>query len=288
MNLLLKAETASSSETMDALRAVASLWPLAALGLFLAAVFWAGWTAPMLGSAVAESPAPPSTVAAGGPSPSPSIVPPSPVPSPEAAEMALSPSDPSAFPPGATADEKGELGMLPPLPWFLSYAIVWPVGLAVVLFSASVLSRRRDLVVKDSAEFRRALQMWHPVVVADHPPPRTLKRFVNRLRYLAMRQRPYPPAPPLWRALLDRVLHGPPAAPANPLPAADRVPESALVALAALEEVVPQAVAGPVDVSQLPPRVATALAEHEQAFGSPIQERYRAAFVRMTARVVAH
>ena len=39
--------------------------------------------------------------------------------------------------------------------------------------------------VRDSETFRSALDIWSDVIVRDDPTPRTLKRFINRLRYFA-------------------------------------------------------------------------------------------------------
>ena len=46
-----------------------------------------------------------------------------------------------------------------------------------------LLSRPDD--VQDSPAFEKALEIWSKVVVYDNPTPRTLKRFLNRLRYFA-------------------------------------------------------------------------------------------------------
>jgi hypothetical protein len=42
-------------------------------------------------------------------------------------------------------------------------------------------ARKRDTLV-----FRAALEIWHEVIVAGDPTPRGIKRFVNRVRFLAM------------------------------------------------------------------------------------------------------
>jgi hypothetical protein len=100
-----------------------------------------------------------------------------------------------------------------------------------------------------------------------------------------MRQRPYPPAPPLWRAFLDRLLGRPrPSLPAS----LDRIPESALVALAALEHYDDTLVQRPIDSSvTLPGPVATALVagERTSAGSQDALERHRPAYVKMAGRV---
>jgi hypothetical protein len=73
------------------------------------------------------------------------------------------------------------------------------------------LRLRADETARDSREFRKALAMWLPILAADQGTPRAVKRFVNRVRYLAMLQR-------------ERD---------------DRIHESVLVAIAALAKVFP-------------------------------------------------
>lgn len=94
------------------------------------------------------------------------------------------------------------------------------------------LSVPPDLIVRDSEEFERALAVWHPLVYARRGTPRSIKRFLNRVRYLAMLQRRQGPEPTPWSRLLDRLRGRAP----EPAPAGgDIIPERALVALAALE-----------------------------------------------------
>jgi hypothetical protein len=40
--------------------------------------------------------------------------------------------------------------------------------------------------VQDSGDFVAALEIWHPVIARGDPNPRGIKRFVNRVRFLAM------------------------------------------------------------------------------------------------------
>jgi len=46
--------------------------------------------------------------------------------------------------------------------------------------------RRPDVVVKDSDEFIGALQTWHKLIVEKQTTPRSIKRFMNRVRFFAM------------------------------------------------------------------------------------------------------
>lgn len=46
-----------------------------------------------------------------------------------------------------------------------------------------------DAIVRDSPRFRQALTVWHDVIAARCLTPRAVKRFMNRVRFFAMRQR---------------------------------------------------------------------------------------------------
>jgi len=100
-----------------------------------------------------------------------------------------------------------------------------------------VINRRPDPVVRDSEGFKAALRIWKDVVYARRATPRSLKRFVNRVRYLAMGQRVEPPA----GSLLDRMLAAASGG-AEPTPPpegkrAGALDDQTLVALAAIHEV---------------------------------------------------
>jgi hypothetical protein len=144
-----------------------------------------------------------------------------------------------------------------------------------------------DPVVRDSDEFTEALRLWHPLVVRGQS-PRGVKRFHNRVRYYAMRQREAEPPRSRWRRLLRwivrqwrqaralarperpadagtgalgheaptlRVVDGaddPPAPAAAPAaaPDTDHIPDDRLVALAALHDCVPAALEDPAFLSR--------------------------------------
>ena len=88
---------------------------------------------------------------------------------------------PAEFTPGAQA---------PALPWL-------PVLVAALIFgfgSYRVMSKLRQAeseetaaVVDDSEPFSRALKVWNPVIASQLETPRELRRFMNRLRYSAVR-----------------------------------------------------------------------------------------------------
>ncbi|HEX8069893.1 MAG TPA: P-loop NTPase fold protein [Pyrinomonadaceae bacterium] len=109
-----------------------------------------------------------------------------------------------------------------------------------------LLTRRPGLVVKDSPRFAKALTIWHPLVFAGQSTPRATKRFMNRVRYLAMRQRRPADSPPSalarFRTRLRAWLTGerPPAAAPPALPPEHApIPDEALVALAAIQHFYP-------------------------------------------------
>jgi hypothetical protein len=113
--------------------------------------------------------------------------------------------------------------------------IYWPAVLFLIPqigVGAWLINRPSDLVVYDSPLFLDAISIWRPVIVQRLRTPRALKRFMNRLRYLAMRQRPQEEEMTLRRQLQmwitgkKRVM---------PLTVANSIPEAALVALAAIE-----------------------------------------------------
>jgi len=118
---------------------------------------------------------------------------PSPAALPASSGQGAAASAPSSTPqliqtvvPGTRNVEVG----LPPKPE--SWKDIWLallLALWVLWFFYSTISRRADRVVKDSAKFREALDIWSAVVMSPMNTPRGAKRFLNRVRYLAMRQR---------------------------------------------------------------------------------------------------
>jgi hypothetical protein len=70
----------------------------------------------------------------------------------------------------------------------------WPfylLLLGTVSLIATSLRRLPQRIVRDEAPFTNALAVWHPLVMTGGAKntPRTARRFQNRVRYLAMRQR---------------------------------------------------------------------------------------------------
>ncbi|MBC8145270.1 MAG: hypothetical protein H7X80_06760, partial [bacterium] len=82
-----------------------------------------------------------------------------------------------------------------------------PFGVPIVLFAIVVtlsLADRPSSNLTDSHEFTEALDIWLPVITAIDNTPRSLKRFVNHVRFLAMQGRVAQPDPTLWEKVVDR------------------------------------------------------------------------------------
>jgi photosystem II stability/assembly factor-like uncharacterized protein len=116
------------------------------------------------------------------------------------------------------------------------YGLVGFIFLFVISVGVWILTRPLNSIVKDSPPFRKALEIWHPVVTAKRKTPRSMKRFTNRVRYLAMRQRPPKESSRLWQRLRRK---GEPT-PAQKTPAL--VPEPALVMLCVVDDFNPRLV----------------------------------------------
>jgi len=148
-------------------------------------------------------------------------------PSPKRAEVGE-----LVLPVGASEPKLSPAKAVWPVPWVFSL----PLGLVAVfllLVANVVLTTRPGVVTHDSQQFTDALEkVWYPLVLAKQNTPRAAKRFVNRVRYLAMRQRGYLEEASWWdRALFPQRLRQP-----------DRkedwkpIPEPLLVAMAAIEQ----------------------------------------------------
>jgi len=164
---------------------------------------------------------------------------------PVAAAPASRPAAPIAAP-GVQAGAPAPIRQLPeptfgdPVRWRH-----WPLAvLALLLGGLGVwrLSIPPDVVIRDSQEFEQALATWHPLLFSWRNTPRSIKRYLNRVRYLAMLQRRATPEPALLKRLIDslaslwrrwRKLPVPEAA----MPTTERphIPEDFLVALSSID-----------------------------------------------------
>ncbi len=88
-----------------------------------------------------------------------------------------------------------------------SWGEYWLPVLAGIVLALGVLAYTMKMPVrrpKDSAEFKEALKIWKPWILLNRQTPRAIKRYLNRVRYMAMRYRvePEPQSPELGEALL--------------------------------------------------------------------------------------
>ena len=174
----------------------------------------------------------------------------------------------------------------------------------------TILTRKPGLVVKDSPRFVEALEIWHPLVFARQGTPRATKRFMNFVRYLAMRQRQQndsqSPIKQFLASLKDTLtgIKTSEQVNADAVTAesgARQIPDEVLVALAALqhlnpeclgdqpgpasspEEVWPRAISA---TNPLRPLFEKAREDHEAKFGNwAMLNQYRERFLEMTANV---
>jgi len=130
-----------------------------------------------------------------------------------------------AITPGKTA--------LPPR-WTLSVPF-YLVAVFLLLVANVILTTRPGVETHDSQQFTDAMEkIWYPLVLAKQNTPRAAKRFINRVRYLAMRQRGFGETASWWERTLfpDRL-------PEPATPSQDFIPEPILVALASIEQIEP-------------------------------------------------
>jgi hypothetical protein len=165
------------------------------------------------------------------------------------------------------------------------------VVLVVLLLVAAgywVLTRRPDLVVRDSPEFVEALHVWQPAVVARQNTPRAVKRFLNKVRYYAMRQRAPAPEWTLWQRVRRNVARfmGWTSADEPEVEASGGIPEHALVALAAISEYRERFTLAPLaGIEKTDGVLAESLARHRQKFDASEIDRQAAAFVTMAGGI---
>ncbi|HYV50193.1 MAG TPA: P-loop NTPase fold protein, partial [Myxococcaceae bacterium] len=180
------------------------------------------------------------------------------------APAARPPASPVRLPERWTIEE-------PPRPTRSLWAVLpWVFLVWAGLLSLAVSSSPRPMTT-DSRDFREALERWCEVIQLRQPTPRALKRFLNRLRFWAMRLRaekePVQVVSP-WQRLFSRG----PQARGDP----EAMSEAALVALAALHEVHAELVTEPGALSGAleaePAAVKAALDAERKASGHPTEE----------------
>ena len=130
-----------------------------------------------IGSVLFQSPTPLTVSTPSGPQPN--IPEPSPSPAPE-------PPPTEPVPPENEGDGTFRKGSNDGVPWWSS---LLPAGLWVFVAIIAIVIyawRRQEDRTKDSPRFTNALKIWHPLIRATTNTPRQMKRFMNRVRYLAM------------------------------------------------------------------------------------------------------
>lgn len=126
---------------------------------------------------------------------------------------------------------------------------------------------RRQVVIRDSVSFRDAIRLWRTVYENEISTPREIKRFINELRYKAIRFRgPVQKVGLLHEAAVERpeLLH-----------------EATLIALAILDRLGMGQYAPREAVERLPMTYGQTLRDHISRFGEPTNsdwERYRSLF----------
>jgi hypothetical protein len=116
-----------------------------------------------------------------------------------------------------------------PVPFYL-------LAVFLLLVTNVVLTTRPGVVTRDSKQFANAMdQVWYPLILAKQNTPRAAKRFVNRVRYLAMRQRGFQEKASWWERVLFPTRLREPARVEGWTP----IPEPLLVAMAAMEQMEP-------------------------------------------------
>lgn len=187
---------------------------------------------------------------------------------------------PATAKPITTAPATVELGVDSRLPLYP------PVILLILLVGLGIwrLSIPPGVVIHDSPDFEAALRTWHPLVFSYRNTPRSIKRFLNRVRYLAMLQRKQGAEPARWEALLSKLLQRPVGVrkPTGEGTAQPSIPEDVLVALAAVEHCHPEWLQQSAFFAN-PQSFAEGLPEEVQsALGATPISRYREAYVRMS------
>lgn len=213
---------------------------LAAVAVLLLGWFWgSARLAELLQPAATPTPPPAATTPTPAPTPATTATP------SRASDTASSPTPTATPAPTPDEDEARKATqtaeLIQPTAARRSLTDYWALILFVALAAAAcawLLSRQPDLVVKDSKEFEDALRIWHPVIYSKLRTPRSIKRFMNRVRFLAMRQRRQTERKSYLSQLAVAVkrLFGVKPEETDEPTTEERIPESVLVALAAIQQ----------------------------------------------------
>ena len=91
---------------------------------------------------------------------------------------------------------------LPARRWLWWGPTVLLVGIVLLFGVAAAVHRKRD-TVEDLPDFAKGLRCVKPLLTANNATPRAIKRYQNRMRYLAARLRPQTYEPDLIDGLLN-------------------------------------------------------------------------------------
>ncbi len=148
-------------------------------------------------------------------------------------------------------------------------------GLCLAVIGVFYLLQRPQRFTSDSQTFRDALVIWHPWIIFISRTPRTIKRFLNRLRYVAMRLQPMAPPHPVWQKFKNRLKGQDQEQQAEPIPGQGLEP--IWVALGAIFHVHPAWLKDAASISQLFTTDALAMAALLEKEFPAIMERSEAA-----------
>lgn len=123
-----------------------------------------------------------------------------------------------------------------PTGWYLGTG--GSVALALAILVALAMFARKESRTDDSPAFREALSILQPWIVVGGSSPRSLKRFINHVRYIAMRFRADADIPTTYEKLTNRVRawfgRAPAGVASQAMPSRVQLNEELLVALATL------------------------------------------------------
>jgi len=173
--------------------------------------------------------------------------------------------------------------VIPPYYGLVGIALVFIVGAAYWTFTS-----RPGALLNDSPEFANALDIWSRIVFEKHQTPRALKRFVNRVRFLAMRQRRNSrDTMPRWQRIFYNVFGWDPVPTVKDVTTpSNYIPEPELVALAALHHLDSELFRkGAVPVF-LKSELKETITKHEGKFGALSIDQYRPLYLRMAAEIL--
>ena len=115
-----------------------------------------------------------------------------------------------------------------------SYLLPATVLFFTIMGLLTYILRKPDRIVNDSSRFRDALRIWHPWVTLHRQTPRAIKRYLNRVRYIAMRYREETDAEDEQQSVITKLLKSKSEAPEQINTEDESIDESNLVALSAI------------------------------------------------------